>query len=148
MPARRLEWAVAGGTSAMALARVTAADRWPLTHAQLVALMSFTPHAAAAAWLGALVLRDRKAAAVTALAAAALTGAVLPRAVAKRQPRASGPELRVLTANFLVGRAEAGPVVRLVRTARAEVLFAQELTRTTADALAAAGLTDLLPHAI
>lgn len=148
MPARRLEWAVAGGMSAMALARITAADRWPLTSMQLVALMSFTPHAAAAAWLAALALRDRRAASVTALAAATLTGVALPRAVARRQPQAAGPELRVLTANFLVGRAQAGPVVSLVRAARADVLLAQELTTGLAGALAAAGLTALLPHAI
>ena len=37
MPARRLEWAVAGGFAAWAVARVTAADRLPLAIAPAVA---------------------------------------------------------------------------------------------------------------
>ena len=85
-------------------------------------------------------------AAATAVAGAALTAAVGPRAVPCRQPPAAGPVLRVLTANLLAGRAEAEEVVKLVGGMDADVLFVQELTDEAAARLQRAGLGDLLPH--
>jgi endonuclease/exonuclease/phosphatase family metal-dependent hydrolase len=56
--------------------------------------------------------------------------------------------LRVLTANLLAGRAEAGAVVELVRRKDADVLFVQELTDDAAARLGRAGLGDLLPYRV
>ncbi len=148
MPARRLEWAVAGGFAAWALARVTAADRLPPPDAQAVALFSFTPQAAAAAWACALLCHDKRASALSAAAAGVLTAVIAPRGIGRRQPQAAGPVLRVMTANLLVGRADPRPLVALVRAARADVLFVQELTDEKARRLRSAGLDDLLPHVV
>jgi endonuclease/exonuclease/phosphatase family metal-dependent hydrolase len=148
MPARRLEWAVAGGFAGWALARATAADRLLSTEAQVVALLSFTPQASAAAWAAALLMRDRRASALSAAAASVLTAVVVPRGVSRRQPPAAGPVLRVITANLLVGRADPEPVVAMVWAARADVLFVQELSAEKARDLRRAGLDDLLPHAV
>lgn len=109
-------------------------------------LLSFTPQAAAGAWAGALLLRSRGASATAALAGAALTAAVAPRAMPRRQPAADGPVLRVLTANLLVGRAGADTLVGLVRRTGADVLFLQELTDDAATRLQRAGLSDLLQN--
>jgi endonuclease/exonuclease/phosphatase (EEP) superfamily protein YafD len=131
-----------------AAARLAGADRLRFAEAQAVPLLSFTPQAAAGAWISALLLRGAGPAAVTAAAAAALTVAVGPRAVPYRQPGAAGPVLRVLTANLLVGRASAEAVTGLVRRKHADVLFVQELTSEAADRLERAGLGDLLPHRV
>lgn len=148
MPARRLEWAVAGGFAAWAVARATAADRLPPTEAQAVALLAFTPQAAMGAWASALLCRDDRASALSAAAAGVLTAAVVPRGLGRRQPLTAGPVLRVMTANLLVGRADPEPLVGLVRAARPDVLFVQELTGEKARGLRFAGLDDLLPHAL
>jgi endonuclease/exonuclease/phosphatase family metal-dependent hydrolase len=144
----RLERAVAGGLAGWAAARLAAADRSRPLEAAAAPLMSFTPQAAAASWLAALLLRDRGPSATAALAGAALTALVAPRAVPRRQPHAAGPVLRVLTANLLGGRALAGPVVELVRETRADVLFLQELSGDAATRLKRAGLHELLPNEV
>jgi endonuclease/exonuclease/phosphatase (EEP) superfamily protein YafD len=125
-----------------------AADRFRLIGVPATSLLPFTPQAAVAAWLAALVLADERASVVTAAAAAGLTAMVAPRAVARRQPTATGPELRVLTSNLLAGRAAAGEVVDLVRRTAADVLAVQELSGQAATNLSAAGLDRLLPYAI
>jgi endonuclease/exonuclease/phosphatase family metal-dependent hydrolase len=56
--------------------------------------------------------------------------------------------LRVLTANLLVGQAEAEGVVDLVRRKDADVLFVQEFTDDAAARLGRAGLGDLLPYQV
>ncbi len=108
-------------------------------------LLSFTPQAAAGAWTAALLLRGRGACATASVAGAALTAAVAPRAMPRRQPPAGGQVLRVLTANLLIGRAAAGPVVDLACRTGADVLFLQELTHDAVTRLGRAGLGDLLP---
>jgi endonuclease/exonuclease/phosphatase (EEP) superfamily protein YafD len=143
-----VEWVVAGGLAGWAAARLAGADRLRFAEAWTVPLLSFTPQVTAGAWAGALVLRGAGPAAAAAAAAAALTAAVGPRAVPCRQPPAAGPVLRVLTANLLAGRAEAGVVVELVRRLRADVLFTQELTDGAAVRLQQAGLSDLLPYRV
>lgn len=110
--------------------------------------LPFAPQAAAAAWLCALSLRDERACAVTAAAAAGLTATLVPRAIARTQPTATGPELRVLTANLLAGQADTGEVVELVRKTDADVMFVQELSGLAATELSASGLDQLLPYAI
>ena len=136
---------MAGGLAGWALARATAADRLAIAEAPAAPLLSFTPLAAAGAWLGALLLRGRNASVTAALAGVALTAAVAPRAVARRQPDAGGQVLRVVTVNLLVGRAAAGSVVGLVRDTDADVLFLQELTEEAVTRLKSAGLNSLLP---
>ena len=101
---------MAGTLAGWAAARLAGADRLRFAEAQAVPLLSFTPQAAAGAWISALLLRGTGPAAVTAAAAAALTAAAGPRAVPCRQPGATGPVLRVLTANLLAGRASVAPL--------------------------------------
>jgi endonuclease/exonuclease/phosphatase (EEP) superfamily protein YafD len=143
---RRLEWTVAGCLAGWAAARLTGADRLRWAGPGAVPLLSFTPQAAAGAWASAVLLRSRGPAATAALAGAALTVAVVPRAVPRRQPPADGPVLRIVTANLRLGRAAAGPIVELARRADADVLFLQELTDETLARLKQAGLDALLPN--
>jgi endonuclease/exonuclease/phosphatase (EEP) superfamily protein YafD len=146
-----ISWAVAGGLAAWAVARVTAADRVRRIEAPVAPLLSFTPQAAAAAPAAAVALAlagRRGPAATAALAAAVLAVVVGPRAVRRPQPAASGPVLRVLTVNLLVGRADAGAVVALVRRTGADVLFLQELSADAVARLKQAGLGDLMPREV
>jgi endonuclease/exonuclease/phosphatase family metal-dependent hydrolase len=109
--------------------------------------LSFTPQVAAAAVATLPLLRGGGSSrGVATLAAAALTAAVVPRAIPRPQPRADGAELRVLTSNLLVGRADAESLVRLVASSGADVLFLQELTDGAAARLQKAGLDGILPH--
>ena len=139
---------MAGALAGWAAARLAGADRLRFAEAWAVPLLSFTPQVTAGAWASALLLRGAGPAAATAVAGAALTAAVGPRAVPCRQPPAAGPVLRVLTANLLVGRAGAEVVAELVCRKRADVLFVQELTAEAAARLQRAGLGDLLPHRV
>jgi endonuclease/exonuclease/phosphatase (EEP) superfamily protein YafD len=148
MPSRCAEWAVAGSLAGWAAARLAGADRLRVAEAWAVPLLSLTPQVTAGAWISALLLPGAGPAAVSAAAAAALTAAAGPRAVPYRQPPATGPVLRVLTANLLVGRAAAEAVTGLVRRKHADVLFVQELTGEAAGRLERAGLGDLLPHRV
>jgi len=146
MPSARLEWAVAGAVAGWATARLTAADRFRPLERVAVPLLSFTPQAAAAAWLAALALRGRRPSATAALAAGALTAVVVPRVIPRRPPAAAGPELTVLTVNLQYGRAAGDGLVRLVRRTGADVLFVQELTGDAVIRLKLAGLGELLPN--
>jgi endonuclease/exonuclease/phosphatase (EEP) superfamily protein YafD len=129
------------------VARLAGADRFRVLEAPAVPLLSFTPHAAAAALLSVLPVR-RGAAATAALAGSALAAVVLPRAVRHRQPPASGPVLRVLTANLLAGQASAAAVTALARRHNADVVFLQEVTGTAVRRLSQAGLPGLLRHQV
>jgi endonuclease/exonuclease/phosphatase (EEP) superfamily protein YafD len=143
-----MEWAVAGALAGWAAARLAGADRLRFAEAWAVPLLSFTPQVTAGAWAGALLLRGSGPAAAAAVAGAALTAAVGPRAVPYRQPPATGPVLRILTANLLAGRAVAEMVAELACRMHADVLFVQELTDDAAARLQRAGLGDLLPHRV
>jgi endonuclease/exonuclease/phosphatase (EEP) superfamily protein YafD len=146
MPSPRLEWAVASCIAGWAVARLTAADRFRPLERVAVPLLSFTPQAAAGAGLAALALRHRRPALTAGLAAAALTAVVAPRAVLRRPPAATGPELSVLTVNLQYGRAAGEGLVRLVRRTGADVLFVQELTGEAVNRLKLAGLGEMLPN--
>jgi endonuclease/exonuclease/phosphatase (EEP) superfamily protein YafD len=148
MSSRHLEWAVAGSVAGWAAARLAGADRLRPLQAVGVPVLSFTPQAAAGAWLAAVLLRGRGPSATAAIAGAALTTALAPRAMPRRQPAADGPALRVLTANLLVGRAAETLIVDLARRTRADVLFVQELTEDAVSRLKLAGLGDLLPNEV
>lgn len=139
---------MAGTLAGWAAARLAGADRLRLTEAWTVPLLSFTPQAAAGAWISALLLRGAGPAAVTAAAGTALTAVACSRAVPYRPTNGAGPVLRVLTANLLAGRASAEAVTGLVRRKHTDVLFVQELTSEAAARLDRAGLGDLLPHRV
>ena len=139
---------MAGVLAGWAAARLAGADRLRFAEAWAVPLLSFTPQVAAGACGSALLLRGGGPAAASAVAGAALTAAVGPRAVPCRQPPAAGPVLRVLTANLLFGRAVAEVVAELACRKHADVLFVQELTEGAADRLQRAGLGDLLPYQV
>ena len=141
-----VEWTVAGGLAGWAAVRLAGADRWPYLEAWAVPVLSFTPQATAGAWAGALLIRSRGARGTAALAGAALTAVLASRALPRRQPAASGPVLRLLTANLRMGRAAAAPLVALARRTGADVLFVQELTDDAAAGLQRAGLSALLPY--
>jgi endonuclease/exonuclease/phosphatase (EEP) superfamily protein YafD len=145
----RISWVVAGGLAAWAAARASGADRLPWGQSAAVPLISFTPQVARFAPWAALgvQLAGRRGPAVTAtLAAAALGQLVRPRRVARPQPEAGGPRLRVLTANLLAGQADAEAVVARVREVGADVLFVQELTDEASIRLKRARLDDQLPY--
>lgn len=117
----------------------------------LVALVAFSPFAAALAPLPvilALVLRRWLVAAVAAVAALALLAAVLPRALDgphRAHADAPGSTLIVMTANLRFGRADAPALLRLVRAHDVDVLSVQELTPDALRRLDAAGAARLLP---
>jgi endonuclease/exonuclease/phosphatase family metal-dependent hydrolase len=110
--------------------------------------LSFTPQVAAAAVAALPLLHSGRSRSVAALAAAALTAAVAQRAIPRPQPSADGAELRLLTSNLLVGRANAESLARLVISTGADVLFLQELTEGAAARLQEAGLGDVLPYQV
>jgi endonuclease/exonuclease/phosphatase family metal-dependent hydrolase len=117
----------------------------------LVQLLAFTPYVAV--WslfplIGALLHRRWIAAAVGAVTALALGGAVVPRALAADGPAVNGPAIRVLTANVLVGGADAGLLIRLVRENDVAVLALQEYTPETETTLTTGGLGALLPYRV
>ncbi|MGI5144935.1 endonuclease/exonuclease/phosphatase family protein [Plantactinospora sp. CA-294935] len=120
-----------------------------LERGPLVQLLAFTPYLLA--WtlvpLGlALAARRWWPAGAAAVAALLLVALVAPRALPDRQPAAEGTPLRVLTANLLAGAAEPEALVALVRSARVDVLAAQEFTREAEAALDRLGLAELLPY--
>jgi len=143
-----LQWAVAGGLAAWAGARLAGADRLRSVEGWVVPSLSFTPQVTAAAVAALPLLRGGGSRGAAALAAAALAAAVAPRAIPHPQPRADGAELRVLTSNMLVGRADAESLVRLVTSTGADVLFLQELTDGAAMRLQKEGLDSLLPYQV
>ncbi|MEU7749211.1 endonuclease/exonuclease/phosphatase family protein [Nonomuraea sp. NPDC049158] len=118
--------------------------------ALLVPLVSFTPYFAVASLvvLGVVIsARNRVAIAIMLAVCLCLAACVVPRAVGGTVSAAGRP-LRVLTANLNGGRAEAQPVVDLVRRLNVDVLSLQELTWAERDRLEAAGLAKLLPYQV
>lgn len=115
-----------------------------------VQLMAFTPYVAAAAWVPAIVaLASRRwsVGAAALVVALLLAAAVLPRAIPNGDKGpADGVQLTVMTSNLLFGGADAATIVRLVKEHDVAVLALQEFTSEGKDALAAAGLGELLPH--
>ncbi len=143
---KRIPWLAVAGLAGFAAGRLAAADRSRRLEAPVAPLLSFTPQAAGAALLGAAALRRHRAAALAALTGLALAAVVRPRTVARPQPPAEGPVLRLITANLLAGRASEEAVVALARRQGADVLCLQELTEPAVARLKQAGLADLLPY--
>jgi methionine synthase I (cobalamin-dependent) len=103
-------------------------------------------HSAGRRGRAAVLLRRKGPAATAALAGAALTALMIPRAIRWPQPPARGPVLRVLTANLLAGQASEEAVAGLVQCKDVDVLFLQELTGAAVTRLGQAGLSHLLPY--
>ncbi len=138
-------WVAVAGFAVWALVRVFGLEGgYPF-----IQLIAFTPYVAGAAVLVpllALALRRRPPAAAGALVAAALVACVVPRATSDGGPRPTGPTLRVLTANMLVGGADPAAIVGLARSQHVDLLALQEFTPHAQEALRSAGLDDLLPN--
>lgn len=115
------------------------------------AAIALTPYLAAVALLIAfisLALR-RRLLTFTALVLSISFGVLLiPRYLADGEALPIGQRVRVMTANLLIGQADARTITRLVRDAKVDVLVLQELTPQALNALDAAGLPGLLPHRI
>ncbi|WP_407940461.1 endonuclease/exonuclease/phosphatase family protein [Micromonospora auratinigra] len=143
-PVTVLCWLAVLPAAGWAVLRLAGLERGPLVQA-----FAFTPYVAAGALAPlvlALALRRRGPAVVAALAALALAGVVVPRALDADEPAVDGPTVRVLTANLLLGQADPGALVDLVRTRRVDVLAVQEFTPQAAATLDRLGLATLLPY--
>jgi len=118
----------------------------------LVQLLAFTPYVALASLVPLVVagLTRRLWPAVAAtVVVLVLAACVLPRWLSSSNPPgATGPELRVLTVNLLVGGASAADVVALVRAERVDLVAFQEYTPQARTALEQAGLRDTLPNQV
>ncbi len=116
----------------------------------LVQLFAFTPYVAAWSWLPAvLALATRRwtLGGLAVVVAVALAACVLPRAMADRdRGPATGVPLTVMASNMLFGNADPDTIVRLVKEHDVAVLAVQEFTAGGREALAKAGLGDLLPY--
>ncbi|WP_211360112.1 endonuclease/exonuclease/phosphatase family protein [Actinocorallia herbida] len=147
----RIAWAAAALWGAWAIARVSGADRLPIVGGFGLPLTALTPYAAATSIvpLGlALAARNRWAAVVAAGTAAAFALVLLPRAVAVTPPAAAGPQVRVLTANLMFGRADPAEVVKLVAEHDVDVLSVQEFTPDAQAAFRENGLDRYLPYEV
>jgi endonuclease/exonuclease/phosphatase (EEP) superfamily protein YafD len=141
-------WLLAAGCAVWALMRVFSLDRGG---GPLVLLIAFTPYVAAGAvavLVAAVLLRAWWVAAVAAVAAVALLACVLPRWLADAGNAGAGPRLRIMSANLLVGGADPGEIVELVRSHHVQLLALQEFTPDAERGLDAAGLARLLPNRV
>ncbi|GIG54863.1 hypothetical protein Dac01nite_16150 [Demequina activiva] len=125
------------------IARATGWETGPL--AFLVALMPWMTLAC----LGPLALAAlvRSAPLAVASAAALALGVAWQAPLFTAADATGDPVLTVASVNLTYGGADARAVVDLVREGDVDVLVAQEVTPESVEALEAAGLTDLLPHA-
>lgn len=127
-----------------AIVRIAGLDRGPL-----VQLLAFTPYVAAWSVFPAVLALVTKRWTPGALALAVLLAfavLVLPRAFPGDRGPSTGVPLRVMTSNMLFGGADPDAIVALVREHDVDVLAVQEFTPDGKDALAKAGLGDLLPY--
>lgn len=134
-----------------ALARLVGVDRITSMSSVLIPAMAIVPYVAAGVVipLAVAALTRNWAAFATAVAVAAVfAGIVLPRAVGGGQPHATGPQLRILTANLRFGQAGDQGLVDLVRRTGADVLSVQEFTPAAADRLDEAGIEQVLPYRV
>ena len=120
----------------------------------LVPLLAYTPYVlpcALVALVGTALLRRRLSSAALLLAVVLLAAVLVPRALPSDgtgDGGSAGAELRLLTLNTHFGHASPDAVVDLVREYDVQVLSLQEVTPELVAELSAAGLDDLLPHAV
>jgi endonuclease/exonuclease/phosphatase (EEP) superfamily protein YafD len=134
-----------------AVGRLVGVDRIDSLSSVLIPAMAIVPYVAAGVVIPlavAALTRNWAALAVMVAVTALFAGIVLPRAVGGGQPHATGPQLRILTANLRFGQAGDQGLVDLVRRTGADVLSVQEFTPAAADRLDQAGLEQLLPYRV
>ncbi|WP_141576701.1 endonuclease/exonuclease/phosphatase family protein [Actinomadura sp. WMMA1423] len=144
-------WSLVVVSAAWSIGRLVGADAFGRQAIALAPVFAFTPYAAALAVLmvpWSIALRRWVACGVTLGAVGAFAIALVPRAVVDAAPAASGPPLRILTANMHFGRADPRTLVGLVRRSDADVLSLQEFTARSAAALDRAGLRTVLPFSV
>jgi endonuclease/exonuclease/phosphatase (EEP) superfamily protein YafD len=144
-------WTLTGAWGAWAVVRLAGLERVPITETPATTLVSITPYVAAAVPIPiicAAVLRRPRALIAAGVVAAAFAAAVLPRAVGSSGPEASGPRLRVLTANLFFSEVDPSRILDLVRRTHADVLSLQELNQDGVDGLEQAGLARELPYKV
>jgi len=145
---RRLIWAAAVPLGAWAIVRAFGLE----SGSQLTSLMWFTPYAAIAALLVAVLaaaFRNWAAAAVAGVATVYLATAVLPRAIGSETESPVGHEtLTVLSANVELGGADPSALVSLVDRYHPDLLSVQELTPAFARKLERHGLGRQLPYSV
>jgi endonuclease/exonuclease/phosphatase family metal-dependent hydrolase len=155
-----MHWVRANGASLAAWIAASLCLAWAMVRTlglesgfPLAALISWTPYVVPVAVIVtafALVIRRWGPAAVGATAIVLLVAAVAPRAFGGgyEPDGADGPELRVMSANLKLGKADPAEVLAIVRESGMDVLCAQELTPELANVLEASGLDELLPHSL
>ncbi len=121
------------------------------TNAFLVGAMTLTPYVVACAGaltLLTLLLRRWVLGLAVLVITLALSSLLGPRFLAEEQPAASGPHLRIMTANLRVGQADPRVLVNLVREQKVDILTMPELTPNAVSALDSAGLWEVLPYRV
>lgn len=146
-PTAWLAWIAAAGFAAWAVVRIGGLERgYPAS-----ALLAFTPYVGLAGLLAAalaLALWQRLAALAIALSTVALAIVVLPRAIADGppDPRPSGPELSVLGANLMLGRADLDTLSEAITSDDVDLVAFSELTPRAARRIAASPIAAELPY--
>lgn len=134
-----------------AVARLVGVDRMSSFSSILIPAMAVVPYVAAGVVIPlavAALTRNWIALGVTVAVVAVYAGIVLPRAFGGGQPDATGPRLRILTANLKFGQAGDEGLVDLVRRTGADVLSVQEFTPAAAERLDEAGIERLMPYRV
>jgi len=126
-----------------ALARAFSVEAGPL--AIVLALMPWVALAALIPLLLALVARAWWLAGASAAVLAQCVGWLAPLYIAESRPDEGG-EFTVASLNMTFGQVNADAVVEWVADHQVDVLSAQEVTPQAVEALARAGLDELLPH--
>jgi endonuclease/exonuclease/phosphatase (EEP) superfamily protein YafD len=127
---------------------------WPTTVVQLVSFTPWLVLPAGASLLFAVLGRHRWMAGAAAGLVAVQLFWLVPLDYARAAPEASDGsaegtvQLRTMSLNAKLGKADAAEIVRLVRENGITLLAVQEYTKALEDRLAAAGLSTLLPNRI
>ncbi len=141
-----VSWVLAVGCAFAALVRVFGLDHGTCSCSSSRSRRTWIPGSILAVALAGLS-RRWWALGVAGLAAVALVGCVVPRAIASDSAQAAaGTPLAIMSANLRVGGADASSIVDLVRDAQVDVLALQEYTAEAELALLDAGLAELLPY--
>ncbi len=117
----------------------------------MIATTALTPYLTVAGLLIGLLALFRKRWVVgltMTLVAIVLVANVVPRAFSDPRPIVVGQQVRVMTSNFLVGKADAEFVVSQVKARGIDVLAMQELTPEMVGDLQRAGLDQVLPNRV
>lgn len=148
---RRAAAVVAGAGIAAGLAALVAFGSGATSNVVIVAA-SFAPLLLVGTVVGAIAAAAARrwvllgvSAVVLALGAWALGPLWVGGAAGEHAPP-TGPAIRVMQSNIMVGSADPAELVRSVRERDVDVLTIQELTEPSVEALRAAGLEEVLPH--